>query len=334
MKHLKRFESPDGILFKGDGYEKKLNWMDQDAIPFGYYYDDKFYIGEPGQAHGDMTRNIDGNPFGRDYMKFPGRIWLGEQIISFWVMPNLKEFKEIIRSLESHLDISMQPDDIYGEWKVEVGGDFINMSEYDDYYEDTKHQDIRKPHATYEMIQKFENYLILEIGDARVPGYEIDNHIKNFIGDNYFFTTDSGLRYCINIMTDMSGGRIEEKDVENCEIVDDVEDFYDEVIAISFFTFTGDDENYLNNYDDKVITNRGEMFRIMSTLKDVLTKYLKENPHIKYILVGGQRGEKEIDKEQRDRLYLAYFKKIKPEWESGKIYCEMMQEWYYLIKTN
>lgn len=186
---------------------------------------------------------------------------------------------------------------------------------------------------------KFENYLILEIGETKLPPYKIDNELViptpfGPEGYNYFFNTDSGLRYAINIMVGMTENHIRREDVENCKIVDDVDEFYDEVIGISFFTFTGEDEDVYYNYNDKVITNRGEMFRIMSTLKSVMEKFINEHPNIKYIFIGGQRGEKGNDKEQRDRLYLTYLKKQRPDWIVDKIYCDFMNETYYLVKIK
>lgn len=188
-------------------------------------------------------------------------------------------------------------------------------------------------------LETFENYLILEIGEAKLPPYDIDNKLiiptpfgPN--GHNYYFNTESGLRYSINIMDGMTQNHIRRKDVNNCKIVDDVDEFYISVIGVSFFTFTGDDEDAYYTYDDKVITNKGELFRIMSTLKLVIEDFISKNSNIKYVFIGGQRGEKRIDKEQRDKLYIAYIKKLRPDWIIDKIYCEFMDETYYLIKIK
>jgi hypothetical protein len=186
---------------------------------------------------------------------------------------------------------------------------------------------------------KYENYLILEVGEVNVAGFEIKKkkHLPGPFGTNndmYLFDTDNGLHYIINIMTNMSHYHLEEEDVMNCEMIDEEpEDFYEKLIGVSFFTYE-DENNIYGTYDDKVITNRGDLFKIMSTLKNVIVEYLDENPNIKYIFAGGQRGEKETDKEQRDRLYLAYFKKQKPNWETCMVYCEIMGEDYPLIKIT
>jgi len=48
-------------------------------------------------------------------------------------------------------------------------------------------------------LQTYENYLILEIGEIKLPPYEIDNQLDIPIlgvhAKNYFFSTDSDLRY-------------------------------------------------------------------------------------------------------------------------------------------
>jgi len=174
MKHLKKFkiyESPDNIKYKGDGYVKNLHYMNEDAIPFGYYkYTDKFLIGEPGKSHGDMSIKIDGDPMGRMSMNYSGRLWLSEQVMSFWDYPDPKKLKEIINNLESHLDISMAPDDFWGEWQIEVMSEngkvctdlkddeldgvnlkstIIPISQYEDFYNGIQktNPDIKKKHT-------------------------------------------------------------------------------------------------------------------------------------------------------------------------------------------
>jgi len=189
-------------------------------------------------------------------------------------------------------------------------------------------------------MKNYINYLITEVGEANVPPYEIDNYFEEpayfgTYGYNYIFNTESGLRYDINILKDLSKMHLTEDDVEDCELVDDTpREFYKKLIAVSYFPFEGDDDEIYTTFNDSIITNRGEMYRIMSTLKEVLLKYLNEHPEVKYIFVGGQDSDKEKGKEQRDRLYLAYFNRIRPEWESDKIFCAVRNEWYYIIKIK
>ena len=113
MKYLKKYESPDQIKYQGDGYNKTLHWMNDDAIAFGYTNGiiEKFIVCSPSKSHGDCG-------FDRQSMNYSGRLWLGEQVISFWEYPDPKTFENIINSLESHLDISMQPDEFWGEFTL------------------------------------------------------------------------------------------------------------------------------------------------------------------------------------------------------------------------
>jgi hypothetical protein len=189
-------------------------------------------------------------------------------------------------------------------------------------------------------LHTYENFLILEIGEAGVDHYPIDNYLElegpiNTMTYNYIFDTDSGLRYAIDIMRNVGTFHFKPNDVKNCKLIDEEPyEFYKKLMLVSFFTFTGDDEEMFYNYDDTTIQNRGELFKIMSTLKYAMEDYLSKNKEVKYIFIGGQRGEKGNDKEQRDRLYLTYFKRIKPEWQIDKIYCEFMHESYYIVKIK
>lgn len=186
----------------------------------------------------------------------------------------------------------------------------------------------------------FKDYLLLEVGDASLQPYKIDNYLelpgpqrtKTF---NYIFNTDSGLRYSINIMRYPNSFHFAENDVKNCELIDDTpEEFYRKVMLVSFFTFKGDDANMFYSYDDVTIYNKGELYRIMATLKWCIEDYLKNNPEIKYIFIGGRRGEKGNDKEQRERIYINYIKKNRPNWQIGRIFCRIMNEYYYIIKIK
>ena len=187
-------------------------------------------------------------------------------------------------------------------------------------------------------IKNFEN-LILELGDAGALSYDIDNYLEMSLYDgiklfNYFFTTDSGLRYVINLMTSASFTHFHHEDIENCRIVDDEpEEFLKKLMVISFCVVTDGDDN-LNGFIEKIITNRGELYRIMSTLKKVIEEFLNKHKDIKYIFVGGARSEKDVDKDQREKIYLKYFEKHKPNWKKDKIYCNMMDDYYYIFKIK
>jgi len=184
-------------------------------------------------------------------------------------------------------------------------------------------------------MKKYKNFLN-EVGEANVPPYKIDNVLEipgryGSMSYNYYFNSESGLRYDINISRlEENSGMLTDEDINKNELIDEkIEDFYTKVLLISFFTFTGKDEDvYSNIYDSSTITNKGEMFRVMSTLKEALSNTLKLNPDIKYLLFGGALSKKGKDKEQRERLYMIYIKRNYPKWEIGKIYCTLRQSEY------
>lgn len=314
------------------------------------------------------------NDFGvaRLQQKLNGRIWYERKYISFWFEPkNYKELIKIIKDIDKSYEILYgEKLNIYEnrfDWIIESGKNYMALTDFKK-GEERSEEELNTPHVISPMKKdtktpkgfgsrkskkwkewqkpfeciKYEDYcLINEVGDASVPAYEIDNKISmpsffDAMSDNYYFNTET-LRYVITILSNMSEKHLSEDKIENCELIDeDPQDFYDKLIAISFFPFEGDDETFFNNYaeDGKKITNRGEMFGIMSTLKEVILNYIKENPKVKYIFFGGERSEKGIDKEQRDRLYMAYFKKLKPKWESDVIYCGFMGDSYNIIKIK
>ena len=184
----------------------------------------------------------------------------------------------------------------------------------------------------YFNIDRFNTFKLNETGEANLEPYEILNVVSmdTMYGTyiNHLFETESGIQYDINFLININDTMFAPDDIEECEIVDDVDDFYESTLAISFFVYTGDPFNFtlndmfnvLINGGDTVITNRGEMYRIMATLVKLYKDYIKENPNIKYVFMGGQEGSKKGVKKQRENLYLKYFKNLHPNAEYCDIY--------------
>ena len=131
-------ESPDNVYYN----DEQLKPFNSGDVAFGYFYPVgekfnskkcKFYTVRGGRHH-DMTNRIlnaftkdvvdyakgkrtdDGSM--RDAMIFPGRIWLGKKIISFWKYPSKKSEKmKVIKDLEKDLKIKILND---LEWLVEI----------------------------------------------------------------------------------------------------------------------------------------------------------------------------------------------------------------------
>jgi len=137
MKHIKSFklyESPDSVSkdILGDITDYRLSWSDDDMISFGYYEGEM--VTSYGGIHEDAIERYTGDwGFGRKDMTFAGRLWVEEQVISFWEYPD--DYKELIDCLE---DIEEKEDCLAGtdwdEWNIEVimSGDeqIINKYKY------------------------------------------------------------------------------------------------------------------------------------------------------------------------------------------------------------
>lgn len=141
-------ESPDRL------YSLGVNWLAGDAIPFMFYkVDNKFHVGEEGQAHIDMMSELgldddslndicDDEGFGMYVdLKRTGRYWPSVNAISFWDTPLFQ--KEIlidtVNRLSSYIDIDFRnllvdwwegPADSLIPYRWFVNGTFEMLSEY------------------------------------------------------------------------------------------------------------------------------------------------------------------------------------------------------------
>jgi hypothetical protein len=121
-------ESPDCVEVDDDK-DNNFLYSDAEAIPF-FASVDKDYskilrmnVGKHGDKHNDMLYK------GKN-KAFAGRLWLYSRIISFWVYPNIKLFKQIIKQLEKKLKIKL----FNNHWRIEViidNNGNINREEYD-----------------------------------------------------------------------------------------------------------------------------------------------------------------------------------------------------------
>ena len=59
-----------------------------------------------------------------------------------------------------------------------------------------------------------------EIGDASSSPYYIDKIDEDYMGYNYFFTTDSGLRYCVTYQN-ITNDALLYSDILNVDFIDD-----------------------------------------------------------------------------------------------------------------
>ena len=135
--------------------------------------------------------------------------------------------------------------------------------------------------------------LINEIGDASAKPYK-----WKWTNPNYrtysTFKTDSGLQYEVN--TDI---------VDNTDWDGGVE------LTIEYGVDTKASSGATTT-DYKVVTNRGEMFRVMATIVDIVKTLLKKRPDVEFLEFQGSKN-KDGD-QRRNKLYMAYINKhLKPK---------------------
>ena len=134
---------------------------------------------------------------------------------------------------------------------------------------------------------KLYEELISEIGDAGAKPYKwrrLDRRYDTY----YIFTTDSGLEY--QVMTELGSG-----DTLTVEY------------GVEVITKQGN-----KSIDYELVTNKGELFRIMATVVDIVQEFMKKNPEVKYIEFEGSKNE--AGDQRRNKLYMQYIKKhLKPK---------------------
>ena len=97
-------------------------------------------------------------------------------------------------------------------------------------------------------------------------------------GSTYYFKTDSGIQYEVRF------GR-KQNDILNTSIV----------FGVLNDEFDGEEYS---------MTNKFEVFRVMSTIVEIVRKYMKLHPKIKCYEFTGEPSSKELDKEGKIRLLL------------------------------
>ena len=135
-------------------------------------------------------------------------------------------------------------------------------------------------------VKLFEEH-INEIGDAGAKSYKW--RWMNPKYDTYsIFTTDSGLEY--QVMTQLGSG--ETLSVE---------------YGVNVTTKKGN-----KSVDYELVTNRGELFRVMATVVDIIQEFMKKHQDIEYIEFEGSKNED--GDQRRNKLYMQYIKKhLKPK---------------------
>ena len=132
--------------------------------------------------------------------------------------------------------------------------------------------------------------LINEIGDAGAKPYKWRRMDRRY--DTYYiFTTDSGLEY--QVMTEFGSG-----EDRNTLLIE---------YGVEVITKQGN-----KSIDYELVTNRGELFRIMATVVDIVQEFMKKHPEIERIEFEGSKNK--AGDQRRNKLYMQYVKKhLKPK---------------------
>lgn len=134
--------------------------------------------------------------------------------------------------------------------------------------------------------QDFKGKEVNEIGgkDEKMPPYKFKTIFDEEDYRTYVFKTDSGLDYQVDL------GEIED-------------DEYGMVLNIEFGVV---DEEELTGPMQNLVTNKGELYRVMNTIAAIIREDLAVNEYIKYITFNPAKRDKDIDSNARGKLYMKY----------------------------
>tara|TARA_A100001037_G_scaffold79513_1_gene71511 strand:+ start:13691 stop:14158 length:468 start_codon:yes stop_codon:yes gene_type:complete len=132
---------------------------------------------------------------------------------------------------------------------------------------------------------------VFEIGDASAKPYKwkYEGRSKEYSS----FTTDSGLKYLVQMEPEEDYTKDGEYQVLRIEYGVEDQDTFD----VSYMA----------------VVNKGEAFRVMSTVTAIAKDVIKENPAIKALEFSGSKN-KGMNDQRRNKFYMAYVKKhLKPQ---------------------
>jgi hypothetical protein len=124
-----------------------------------------------------------------------------------------------------------------------------------------------------------------EVGDASADAYKWKPVGRGIYSNEFTFTTDSGLEYYVKFW-----------------------DVGDDTIEVAFLA---EEPDQYDRAEYSTVTNRGELFKVMSTVAVIVLYYLQSNPEYKYLTYEPSKTTGKDDN-RRDKLYRAYMKKMIP----------------------
>ena len=142
---------------------------------------------------------------------------------------------------------------------------------------------------------------IQEVGEANVSSYKWKETKKTSYSISYEFTTDSGVDYLVKF-----NDNDDDEDIDSLEQIRDWD--------ISFFSKSKVDSDGEYSYSSSQVVNKGELFRVMSTIVDITKNVIKQFPNTKKLSFqpSPSKGDDTVDN-QRGRLYKAFISKQLPQ---------------------
>ena len=148
-----------------------------------------------------------------------------------------------------------------------------------------------------QIIREEISRVLKEVGEGTSNPYEWEELSSDEWRTHVIFTTDSGTDYQVEL-----------------EYFKSSLQFAEGLPSISFeFSARTEDED---EFSGTVITNKGEVYRVMATMSDILQHYLKDN---KVIMYTPEKKPGENFGKQRDMLYKAFIKKKFPNVEFKQV---------------
>jgi len=131
--------------------------------------------------------------------------------------------------------------------------------------------------------------IVTEVGEGSVKPYKFEEVDQEGRFVYIRFTTDKGTEY--------------EVDLESMEYPDlDDEDMNVAAMGIEFLA----KQKGKDGYSSKITTNEGDIFKVMSTISDIIKKYLKKRifSDVEYLIYSpSKKPDQSSSKNQRDMLY-------------------------------
>jgi hypothetical protein len=134
---------------------------------------------------------------------------------------------------------------------------------------------------------KLKDILLNEVGDASADAYKWKPASRPTLSNEFTFTSDSGLEYYVKFW-----------------------DTGEDTIEVAFVA-EEPGASYFDQAAYSTVTNRGELFKVMATVAEIILYYLQSHPEYKYLTYEPSKTTGKDDN-RRDKLYRAYMKKMIP----------------------